>query len=283
MTSRVGGVGRIGRLGKGFVASLLCLSLLVSLAAVVSAQRRGGRFFGNYLPPNPSYDGAFIFCRIMFDNARNGDGGGWDVDYPRADVNLPFRFSELTTASVSRAPDGDYNHALLRFTDPEIYKCPFVMMTEPGGAYISPEEAAALRVYLDKGGFLWADDFWGEYAWAHWEVEIRKALPSGLFPIVELTPDHPLFHALYVVPNVPQIPSIQTWLGTGQTSERDDSRTPHARAIVDPKGHMMVLMTHNTDFGDAFERETDNRAYFERFAGEGYAFAVNALLYAMSR
>ena len=44
----------------------------------------------------------------------------------------------------------------------------------------------------------------------------------------------------------------------------------------------MVLITHNTDFGDAFEREGENRAYFERFAGVGYAFGINALLYAMT-
>ena len=41
-------------------------------------------------------------------------------------------------------------------------------------------------------------------------------------------------------------------------------------------------MTHNTDFGDAFEREGDSREYFETFAGPGYAFGINTLLYAMT-
>ena len=57
---------------------------------------------------------------------------------------------------------------------------------------------------------------------------------------------------------------------------------PHARGIVDERGNLMVLITHNTDFGDAFEREGENRAYFDEFAGVGYAFGINALLYAMS-
>ena len=52
----------------------------------------------------------------------------------------------------------------MRLTDPLLYHCPFVMMTEPGGAYFDEAEAAQLRDYLLKGGFLWADDFWGEYA-----------------------------------------------------------------------------------------------------------------------
>ena len=48
--------------------------------------------------------------------------------------------------------------------DPAIFNCPFIMMTEVGAAYIGPAEARHLREYLLKGGFLWADDFWGSYA-----------------------------------------------------------------------------------------------------------------------
>ena len=50
---------------------------------------------------------------------------------------------------------------------------------------------------------------------------------------------------------------------------------PHVRARIDADGHMLVFMTHNTDFGDAFEREGDNREYFQAFASKGYALGVN--------
>ncbi len=95
---------------------------------------------------------------------------------------------------------------------------------------------------------------------------------------------HPIFHLLYDMKRVPQIPSINFWAGTGgRTSERGAaSAVPHVRAIFDESGRMMVLMTHNTDFGDAFEREGDDHEYFLTFAPEGYAFGVNALLYAMT-
>src|SRR6266849_839110 len=102
-----------------------------------------------------------------------------------------------------------------RQTDPEIDHCPFILMTEPGGAYFSDEEAKHLHDYLVRGGFLWADDLWGEYAWAHWETEIRKALPSGEFSLFDVPADHPIFHVLYDVRELPQIPSIDFWLGTG--------------------------------------------------------------------
>jgi hypothetical protein len=270
------------RARRGMVGALILAAVCVG--AVVGAQEFGRRGrFGLRLPANPPYDGAFTFCRVMFRQNPDGDGDGWSVDYPRADINLTYRLSELTATSVSKDGHGGFNHVLLRLTDDELEKCPFIMMTEPGGSYFDDDEAAHLRAYLLKGGFLWADDFWGERAWANWAEQIGKALPSAEYPIVDIPLAHPFFHMLYQVESVPQIPSIGFWARGGGTSERGaQSAVAHARAIFDDRGHMMVLSTHNTDFGDAFEREGDNRAYFDRFAGVGYAFGINALLYAMT-
>jgi hypothetical protein len=217
----------------------------------------------------------------MFRQNPYGDGNGWSVDYPRADINLSYRLSELTTTSVSRDAHGNYNHTVFQLTDAELYKCPFIMMTEPGGSYFDESEATHLRDYLLRGGFVWADDFWGDVAWDNWVQQIKKALPE--YQITDIPLAHPMFHMLYQVQRVPQIPSIDYWAGSGNTSERGaESAVPHARGIFDEHGNMLVLSTFNTDFGDAFEREGDSRAYFEQFAGVGYAFGINALLYAMT-
>jgi len=252
---------------------------LVAAAAVAAAQFRGARF---RLPPNPPYDGAFQYCRGMYQNNPQGDGGGWTTDYPQADENLPFRFSELTKASVSRDSHGNFNHAIVGLGDDELYRCPIVIMQEVGRLYLDEDDAANFRTYLVKGGFAWVDDFWGEYAWRVFETEIRKALPAGEFPMIDLPHEHPIFHMLYDVKGVAQIASINVWLSTHQTSERVDSQVPHARAILDQRQRVLVLITHNTDYGDAFEREGESREYFERFAGLGYAFGINALLYGLS-
>jgi hypothetical protein len=264
--------------------TIVMLALALAEGAAQPPRFRGGgrsRGYGGF-QTELHYDGAFTFCRIAFRNNPYGDGGGWSVDYPKSDVNLSFRLSELTTTNVSRDPDTEFQHVVMRLTDAQMTRCPFIMMTEPGALYMDEQEAKSLREYLLRGGFLWADDFWGEYAWRAFEDQMRKALPSATYPIVDLTLDHTLFHTLYDVKHFPQIPSIGFWFG-GRTSERGaDSAVPHARAIYDQSGHMIVFITHNTDFGDAFEREGENRAYFDAFAADGYAVGINVIVYALT-
>ena len=270
-------------MGRRVRTSVIAILLALSIVAIADAQRRRGGFFTVRTPTPESFDGRFNFCRIAFAPNPMGDGGGWSVDYPRADVNLSIRLSELTKTAISTDGEGDPNYLVMRLTDPALFQCPFVMMTEVGSAYISPQEAAKLREYLVKGGFLWADDFWGSYAWEVWESEFSKVLPSAQYPMRDLPPDHPLFRTQFTVNRVPQIPSIQHWMSSGDTSERGaDSAVAHARGIADAKGRLMVLITYNTDFGDSWEREGDDPRYFYTFSVEGYAFGINALLYAMT-
>jgi hypothetical protein len=81
-----------------------------------------------------------------------------------------------------------------------------------------------------------------------------------------------------------QIPTIGMWraLGGGTSARGPDSAIPEARAIYDKQGHMMVFITHNTDFGDAFEEEATDPQYFYTFSVEGYQTGINVLLYALT-
>jgi len=270
------------------VVSVLVVAALVAAATTVEAQfGRFRRGFGNVRMSTPAdVDGSFQFCRIVFNGDFRGDpqGGSWNVDWPRADINLSVRLSELTKTTVGRASDGEPEHLLLRLTDPVLYQCPFIMMTEVGSASFNEAEGAQLKDYLLKGGFLWADDFWGTYAWQWWEAQIRKIFPAAEYPFVELPPDHPLFHAQFQVRKTPQISSINFWASNGgSTSERGfDSAEVHTRAILDKNGNIMVLCTHNTDLGDSFEREGDDPEYFRTMSVPGYSFGINVLVYAMT-
>jgi hypothetical protein len=138
---------------------------------------------------------------------------------------------------------------------------------------------------LQKGGFLWVDDAWGDYAWQHWVREVRKVFPAAGYPIVDVPLNHSILHSLFDARRVPQIPAIGSSYRYGRTDQRvndptDD--TAYMRAIADEKGRIMILMTHNTDFGDAYEREADDPTYFYKFSVEGYSIGINILLYAMT-
>lgn len=260
---------------------MIVLVLLASTAA--AAQFRRAFMTARVAQPD-DFDGRFHFCRLVYDSNRGGRGGSWSTDYPRADINMSIRLSELTKTDVSFTPAKEPNHLLVRPTDDLLFQCPFVIMAAPGSASFDDADAEALRTYLLKGGFLWADDFWGTYQWEDWEFEIRKVFPAERYPILDLPLDHPLLRVQFDVPEIPQIPNIGYFTRSGgDTSEQGaDSATPHARFIADDAGRMMVLMTHNTDISDSWEREGDDPRFFYAFGPRGYALGINVLLYAMS-
>ena len=203
---------------------------------------------------------------------------------PAADVNFSIRLSELTKTRVSQTGDGQPNHLVVRLTDDELFQCPFIEMEDVGTARFSDEEVKRLRQYLLKGGFIWVDDFWGEEAWWQWVEEIQRVLPKKDFPIRPIAPDHPIFRTLFQVSKLPQIPSIAHWRRSGgETSERGaESAVPQMYAISDAHDRIMVLMTHNTDISDAWEREGEDPRFFYQFSPDGYAVGINVLMYTMT-
>ena len=235
----------------------------------------------------PDVPGEFFVCRLMYaTTAYDPSASGWSIEYPRADINFMTRISQLTTTEIAYWRDGrsgGMGHTVVRASDPELFQCPWLVMASPGSTGFSDAEAEALRQYLLKGGFLWADDFWGDGPWYHWMGEIDRILPE--YAVVDLPIDHPLFSLVYHVPELPQIPSLNRWRPGMPTAEfpGPEYATPHARAIFDESGRMLVFMTHNTDIADGFEREDDLYAYFEAFAWQAYALGINVAVWAMTR
>ena len=261
------------------------LILVAALVSVASAQRfwfREGPGNPVRFPPPNFEDGTFTICKVMYTSVREEPMGiGWWTDYPYAGINLMIRFSELTKAPVSMDAKGDPHEWVVRLTDDALFQCPFTMASDVGTIGLSAAEASRLREYLLKGGFLWVDDFWGTPAWERWSSEMRKVFPE--YRIVDVPLDHPIFHTMFQVAKIPQVTNIQNWRRTGNTRERG-SDSPHAnfRAIADDKGRIMVVMTHNTDIGDSWEREGEDHDFFLQFSPDGYALGIDVLLYAMT-
>ena len=268
--------------------ALLVAALVLSMAGAAAAQRGffgGGRNARPRFPTADTFGHGFNFCRGIFTQARRQAGGsGWSTDYPDAELNFSIRLSELTKTRVTRDRTGTPEFVTVNLTDDELFQCPQLHMEDVGTISFGETEIAALRTYLRKGGFLWVDDFWGTEAWDDWVAEFSRVLPPADYPIVDLPLDHPIFRSQFVVTEFPQIPSIQAWRGNSiDTSERGyDSETPHARAVSDREGRVMVLMTHNTDISDAWEREGEDPRYFYQFSPKGYAVGINVMLYAMT-
>jgi hypothetical protein len=228
---------------------------------------------------------AFTFIRIRYDSmGRSRWGDKWRIDYPDADLNFSLRLQQVTSMIVNAEAQ-----KVIRLTDPELFDYPFIYIVEPGDLIFREEEVVALRRYLLNGGFLMVDDFWGEDEWDNFYQEIKRVLPE--FEPQELPLDHPVFHAVFELKAKPQIPNVD--LGTrsqipgnrayGITWEQPDARTPHYRGIHDEKGRMMVIICHNTDLGDGWEREGENEIYFRQFSEKwAYPLGINILFYAMT-
>ncbi len=268
------------------VAGLLIASVLLCYAQQIW---RGG--YG-YTPPRfptpTSFTGSFNFCRALF-NSNRREKSGWSTDYPGADLNFSTRLAELTKTDVKMGhgtgEDDIPDAVVVRLTDDALFQCPFVLMEDAGTAHFSDAEVARLREFLLKGGFLLVSDYHGTYAKAQFDEEIGRVLPPNRYHVIDLPPSHAIWNTMFRVQQLPQMASIQTWRRTsGGTIERwnDDRSGPDARGITDDRGRVMVVMLHNTDIPDGWEREGEDPAYFFHFSPDAYAVGIDVVLYALT-
>jgi hypothetical protein len=266
-------------------AAVVACGLLGLGATAGYAQRIVSGFYGS-APPRfataHSFQGSFTFCRAMFSSNRR-EKRGWSTDYPMADINFPIRLSELTRTRIARQPGTlDPEYVVVRLTDEELFMCPYVLMEDAGTIILDDAEIKNLRDYLKKGGFLFVSDYWGEPALEQFDEAMGQVLPRSEYPIIDLTLDHPIWQSHFRMTKVPQMPSIQAWRRSGGDTDRGVTDPPNARAIADPHGRLVVVMIHNSDIPDGWEREGEDPAYFYRFSPDAYQVGINVLLHAMT-
>lgn len=201
---------------------------------------------------------------------RGGGGNSYLTDWPEAETFFLQGVRRLTRLDAGEG-------RIVSLQDPELFDYPVLYAVEVGYWRLSDSDAAILREYLLRGGFLITDDFHGTVEWASFMESMHRVFPDR--PVVEIEDHHPVLHTLFDLDERVQIPGIRPVL-SGTTYERD-GYTPHWRGIFDDRGNLMVVINFNMDLGDAWEH-SDWPEYPEHLTALAYRFGVNYLIYAMS-
>ena len=224
---------------------------------------------------------VFTFARVRYSDYYDAWGqseyGKWSTDRPDSDLNFSLRLQQLTSIKVNPHP------VVVQLSDENLGDYPFLYMIEPGLMKLSEEEVKGLRHYCLNGGFMMVDDFWGDNEYLNLYNELKRVFPDREPREVPL--EHEIFQCVYPLKEKPQVPSVHVF-ERGYTYEpRRESDTRGARylAIEDNNQRIMIFICHNTDLGDGWEREGQNRDYFAEYAvKKSYPMGINIVTYAMT-
>ena len=202
----------------------------------------------------------------------------WATDYPDADINLSRRLDSVTSLDVS--PDG----VVLDPADPKLGDYPFAYLSANGLWTLSDSHVTALRRYLENGGFLMIDDSWGEEEGKNVISQMKRVLPNHTPK--ELPLQHKIFHCVFDLTEKPQVCGIYYALNgraDGVTWERPDAKDVSYQGITNDSGRLTVLICHNTDLADGWERVDDDAWYAQEFSEKrAFPMGINTIFYAMT-
>jgi uncharacterized protein DUF4159 len=227
------------------------------------------------LPVGAHENAEWAFARFHF---RSGDASSgfrrfelWAADYPKADRQFTMgvrRLTRLHARGMEQIVDADSD---------DLYNWPWIYMEHGNGWNLTENEAARLRQYLLRGGFLLSDDTHGDYEWQSLVRGLELILPGRA--IEDLKDDDEIFHVMYDLDDKFQIHGTRfIW---GGRPYAPDMVAPKWRAIRDDKGRILVAICHNSDVGDAWEW-ADSPHYPERETSLAYRIGINYILFDMT-
>lgn len=217
----------------------------------------------------------FTFARIKYQSNVPNRRSLWATDFPDADLNFSAQIGSMTKLDVSEPS------RVLELTDPDLSRYPFTYLAEPGSAMMSEPEVVALRKYLLGGGFLMVDDFWGDAEWEHLRLLMKRVFPSH--EPIELPLSHPVFNCVFGLTEKPQVTSISVFMA-GRKSERLETDTASYKGIEDDTGRLMVIMCHNTDLGDGWERVDEDEKYRDEMSiKRAFPMGINIVYYVLKQ
>jgi hypothetical protein len=252
--------------------SILMLCVLVSLTGTLYAQFGYRRNYGPTPGEPPRGELAeWTFARLAYDG-QGFNGSAWDVDYPGAEYHFSGAVKRLTVINPHDegyvvSPDYD-----------DLFDYPWLYAVEPWSWSFTSDQAARMREYLLRGGFLMVDDFHGEDEWNAFLRGLRAIFPDRA--VEDIPADEAIYQMPFPLTERLQVPGPR-YMYTGLTYERYDGETPHWRGVRDEKGRWMVVASHNIDYGEGWE-QADTPEYPEPFTRQAYEVGINYLIYSMT-
>lgn len=245
------------------VRALVALMVLTTTALGQPGPRRGAAWGRSAT----EYDGRFTFVRVRWDDGgggrRFGMSSAWNHDYPRAEQNLTMLLDELTL--IDTRTDGSL---ILTLDDPAIFRYPVLYMWEPGFWTMNDGQAASLRDYLRKGGFIIFDDFEGDQ-WNNLEDQMRRVLPAGRW--VKLDRTHAIFDSFFRMKTI-DFPHPMYGYHPSYYGLFEDN---------DPSRRLLAIANHDNDVAEYFEFFGTGLFPVDP-SNEAYKLGVNYMLYALT-
>jgi hypothetical protein len=237
------------------------------------------------LPDDWQVPGELVVGRLMYPSAGGGRRGffggggndwhygntGWTDDYPRGDralIRMLKRNTRINVRSVEQPvslDDGD-----------DIFYWPFLVAGLAYSWQLSDAQAATLREYLIRGGFLFCDSFFNEDRWYPFEESMKRVFPDR--DIRDLTDDEVIFHSAFDLHEMTRvsIPHISEAFNGFRMGG-----PPQWRGVFDDSGRLMVLIAHNNDVGDGWQWADDPR-YPADEANRALRIGSNVAVYALT-
>jgi hypothetical protein len=250
------------------IAAALVLVMVAGVGTALAQRRFGGGGFGRRqeaIVPNTPYDGRFTFVRIRYgpDYGFASQRLPWSHDYPSGEQHFMKIVNEVSYLN----PHTEETN-ILTFDDPALFKYPVAYLCEPGSWVLSDEEAAGLRAYLQKGGFVIVDDFRFQH-WGNFEAQMARVMPEAQFHDLELS--NQIFHTFFEIKTL-DVPQYY------------DPPPAIFRAVYennDPARRIMMMINYNTDISEFWEwSDTGFKPIDE--SNEAYKLGVNYIIYGMT-
>ena len=169
-------------------------------------------------------DGTFALARLQYEG-----GGDW---YGNASSLSNLARFVVQHTSIALGPQ----ESKVRLVDEELFSHPYIYITGHGNISFAPREIERLRLYLESGGFIHADDNYGMDE--SFRRQLRRAFPQR--QLVELPPEHGIFSCHFKLSD--GLPKIH----------QHDGKRPQALALFDGD-RIMLLYTYESDLGDGWE------------------------------